>query len=358
MHKYEQNSHTCGVRTTLVSGASVAAEKYRPIHDRLLHIDRLICEGSARSARTLAEAHEVSIRTIKRDIEYMRDSLNAPIEYEPSGRGYYYSDPHYRLQNITLTSGDIFAVYLAEKVLEQYDNTPLFDELSRIFDRLRALVPSSKITVPLSNARDRFSMIHEPRTRIDFTVWTVVFDALRDERVISFDYTVPRKPQSVSRTVHPYHSIAYRGEWYLIGFSVRDGALRTYALSRMENAQELDESFDYPPEFSTQEYLGTNFGIFSATNSFEVSIRFSAEQASYVRERVWQRGQTIDEQPDGKIVLRFAIGHLYETSRWVLSWGGDAEVLGPEELRTAVKEELRRAAKQYRKAKGGASEGE
>ena len=83
--------------------------------------------GSYPNARTLAEGYEVSDKTIKRDLEYLRDSLDAPVEYDTRKRGYYYSDPHYRFSIMHITERDLFALYIAEKVLQQYRGTQVYD---------------------------------------------------------------------------------------------------------------------------------------------------------------------------------------------------------------------------------------
>ena len=58
----------------------------RPPIRRFATIDNLIRAGKYPNARILSERMEVSQRTILRDIEYMRDQLGAPIEYDSTTR--------------------------------------------------------------------------------------------------------------------------------------------------------------------------------------------------------------------------------------------------------------------------------
>ena len=62
----------------------------RPEVHRIYRIERSIKEGKYPNAAQLAKMLEVSQRTVQRDIEYMRDLLGAPVEYDKSKRGYYY----------------------------------------------------------------------------------------------------------------------------------------------------------------------------------------------------------------------------------------------------------------------------
>ena len=60
-----------------------------------------------------------------------------------------------------------------------------------------------------------------------------------------------------------------------------------------------------------------------------VRLRFNAVAARWVREKTWHVTQTFNEHEDGSLTLTFAVNHLAEVKRWVLSFGCDCEVLGP-----------------------------
>ena len=73
----------------------------------------------------------------------------------------------------------------------------------------------------------------------------------------------------------------------------------------------------------------------------------------YIRERIWHPSQELEELPDGRVVLRLRAGGFYEIRSWVLSFGAAAEVLEPEELREAVREEMGTALELLRKGSEG-----
>ena len=74
---------------------------------------------------------------------------------------------------------------------------------------------------------------------------------------------------------------------------------------------------------------------------FVSRIRFSADQAPYIRERLWHPSQRIEELEDGRLVLHLYAGGLYELKSWILSQGAAAQVLEPESLRREIVDELR-----------------
>ena len=98
--------------------------KFKPQYRRLLFIDQKLRDssrgGKLPNCTSLADEWETSPRTIQRDIEFLKWEMDAPIEYDRSRHGYYYSEPDFVLPALRIGEGDLFAICLAEKVLRQY----------------------------------------------------------------------------------------------------------------------------------------------------------------------------------------------------------------------------------------------
>jgi predicted DNA-binding transcriptional regulator YafY len=93
--------------------------KFKPQYRRLLFIDRKIKEGSYPNCVTMDKKWEVSGKTIQRDIDYLRDELEAPIGCDELKRGYFYTEPNFSLPAIHVSESDLFSVCVAERVLSQ-----------------------------------------------------------------------------------------------------------------------------------------------------------------------------------------------------------------------------------------------
>ncbi|MDR0710341.1 MAG: HTH domain-containing protein, partial [Spirochaetaceae bacterium] len=111
--------------------------------NRILAVDSLIREGKYPNATAIARRLEVTARTIQRDIEYMRDMYGAPIEYDPARRGYYYSEANFYIKSVPLTEGELFSIALFDQLLDQYRNTPLEEDLRRIFGKIVQSLPEN-----------------------------------------------------------------------------------------------------------------------------------------------------------------------------------------------------------------------
>ncbi len=318
---------------------------------RLMFIDQKLRDGTRLgrypNCRTLAEEWEVSPKTIMRDIDYMKNQMDAPIEYDQYRHGYFYTEPDYKMPALNIRRSDLFAIWVAEKVLRQYENTPIYDNLVSVFDKLAESMPE-KVSVDPTWLQHRFTFLAEPAPRLDADVWRVVFEGLRQSRRLKFRYRLPGRSKVHWREVDPYHAVSYRAEWYLAGHCHYKHSVRTFAFSRMEAVEMTDEWFFIPDDFDYQELAGDSFGIIAGDDSYEVKVRFAPQLAPYAGEREWHPTQQSRVQPDGSLVLKFTTSHLLEVMRWVLSWGAGATVLGPDELKEMVSRELEGALLSYR----------
>ena len=313
---------------------------------RLFFVDQRIASRGFPNAVEMAAEYEVSARTIKRDIEFMRDSLGAPIEYDRFHNGYYYSESTWRLPALTITEHELFAVTLAANVLEAYRNSPIYGELARVFDKLSALLPE-KVSVPIEWLQRRVSVFHTATTQIDPNTWDVVLRALRENTSIGFQYTAPRYKTSVGRIIDPYHCIGHGGEWYLIGRDRLKSEVRIYALSRMQKPRLARSQFKIPDDFDPSRWVDRHFGIFMDTETRDIRIRFAPHLAPYIRERLWHETQELEDQPDGMLELRFRTNQLDAVRYWSHSWGPGAVVLEPKELRQKVVDDLAASLRFY-----------
>src|SRR5438552_9294052 len=95
----------------------------RPPLERMLRIHQAIQSGKFPNASKLALELEVSTKSIHRDIEFMRDRLDLPIEYNGARFGYAYTEEVNAFPTVQITEGELFALIVAEKALEQYRGT-------------------------------------------------------------------------------------------------------------------------------------------------------------------------------------------------------------------------------------------
>ncbi|MFO7848460.1 MAG: WYL domain-containing protein [Spirochaetia bacterium] len=321
--------------------------KFKPKFNRIVFIDRKIREGTFPNARILAEEYEgVSARTIKRDIEWLRDFHDAPIEYSYRKKGYYYSEEDFALPALRISESEMFSMAIAEQALSQYRNTPVYERLRHVFDKITDLLPE-RVTVAADWLHSRFTIFEEPFAMINEDVWKSAMEGLRDERSIRFHYTAPGYSNSVVRTLNPYHAVCHKGQWYLIGYEGVKEEVRIFAFSRMSDVYLLDRRFNIPEDFSLDDFVDRDFGVFARYTSYSVRLRIASDVHTFFTERIWHRNQKLETGPDGTLILSFPTNQLEEVMYWVLSWGEHVVVEEPKELVDMVRGRLEKTLEQY-----------
>ncbi|MCD6389205.1 MAG: WYL domain-containing protein [Desulfobulbaceae bacterium] len=320
-------------------------KKFKPQHSRLLFIDKKIRAGEYPNCTSLGLEWEVSSKTIQRDLDYLRNTLDAPLAYHARERGYYYTEDSYQLSAMALNDSDLFAIFIAEKVLRQYENTPIYNRLKSVFTKISESLPE-KITVDPSFLDHKFSFFKGPLPQISATVWEAVFSGLRTSSTIKISHAKPGA-RLTKRLIDPYHLVSYQGDWYVIAFCHARKDIRTFALSRINETEQTGPVFSIPADFDFKKTCRTRFGVQWSDREYKVKIWFSAQAAPYIQERKWHENQEIVDNDDRSILLTFSVSHLLEVKRWVLSWGKMARVLAPAELANEVREELAEALSRY-----------
>jgi len=321
---------------------------YRAQFGRLLALDDLIRAGKCPNCSSFAREWEVSAKTVQRDVEFLRDSRGAPIEYDPDRRGYIYKDPSWRLESLDLSEAELLQLAVAERMAAQFRGTPISATLTRVFEKLRAALPGRTKIDPI-DVHTRFSFHGHPVRGVPKTIWRTVARALRDDRWLQVTYRRYGAPAAKVHEVEPVHLASLDGEWTLVARIRGRDFLTLFSLSRVQRAKVLATSctrIDFDPE----QFFANRFGRFVGDpgNVQEITVRFTKEAAPGVLERTWHPKQSIEKHHDGSVVLRFPAPALYEVQRWVLQWGSEAEVLEPMALRRALRHEVRRLAIRYR----------
>ncbi len=324
--------------------------KFKPQYRRLLFIDQRLRESSENetlpNCNSLAKEWETSAKTIQRDIEFLKWEMDAPIEYDGVRHGYYYSRPDFLLPALRILEADLFAICLAEKVLRQYENTPLYTRLAGVFDKLERYLPD-KVSVSPALLNERFTFFPEAAPHVDPAIWEQAFQALCLGHTLDITYRLPGHKDPYDNKVDPYHVVGYRGEWYVVGRCHYKNALRMFSISRIQKAKVSKDAFQIPNDFNFEEQWRNHFGIMAGEAEVEVQVRFRADQAPYVHEREWHPAQSFQELADGSLIMTFRTRHLFEVTRWILSWGSAATVLQPPQLAESVRNELAAALWNY-----------
>lgn len=303
----------------------------------MLRIHQAIQAGKYPNASKLARELEVSTKSIHRDIDFMRDRMELPIEYDGSRFGYYYTEEVNAFPTMQITEGELFALIVAEKALQQYRGTNFEKPLLSAIRKMEQALPET-ISVNLPDLEQTISFRTRAEQILDLNIFDLLAKATARRQQIEIAYRKPGRREPENRLVDPYHLANINGEWYLFAYDHLRKDIRTFAPGRIQSVTPTGKHFERHQRFSLEKRLRDSFGVHSGEGQYDVAIRFNERVADYVREKKWHESQNLSELPDGGVELKLRLSGLAEVQRWVLSWGGDATVLQPKELVDGVRE--------------------
>lgn len=318
----------------------------RPPLERMLKIHDELRRGALVNCTRLMRDLEVSRKTIVRDIAFMRDRLDLPIEFDARINAYRYTHRVEAFPTVNVTEGELLALLVAQRALEQYRGTPFHRQLSIAFEKLSGSL-RDRIAFSPADELGAVSFKNIGLGRTDLAVFNALSAAVLAATEVTFDYRKPGAGPASARRVQPYHLANRENLWYLVGFDVARGALRTFALPRITAVKRTEATFTRPADFSPEKFFANALGVLGGSGDWRVVIRFSAAVAGRVGEREWHESQEMRELPDGGLELRLRLGALEEIGQWVLGWGADAEVIGPPELRRRIAAHVAAMARRY-----------
>lgn len=295
--------------------------------------------GKFPNAASLAKEFEIASKTAQRAIAYFRDQLNAPIQYDPSRKGYYYEKGAFAAVPASEpTQEEMLAVLLAQNMLANSAQGVISQQIRsfgrKLFGRSGALLGGNE-----KRFREAFSSSWNEYAPAQGPIFKKVMKSLLQTRLLSFIYTSPVDRLPKLRTVEPHHLQHYNGSWNLIAFCHLRSDWRSFMLSRMQSVQISEDSFLPKSRSQWKNYLEGGFGIFQGGELITVRLQFNSFRAPWIREQVWHRDQKIQELRDGGLILSFPVCGLHEVKMRVLQFGGDVIVLEPDALKQEVSRE-------------------
>jgi proteasome accessory factor B len=330
---------------------AVVLPSSRPPLARMIRIHEILQDGRDTNCTKLAEQLEVSTKTIMRDLAFMRDQLDLPAEYDARTFTWRYAYPVRNFPTVQISEGELLALLVAQKALEQYKGTPYHDQLAHAFEKLSSGL-NERISFSPRGTLQNISFHQAGLGRSDLKLFEKLSRAVNESHEVAFDYKKPQSRETEPRRVQPYHLANRESVWYLVGHDLDRQALRTFALGRMRGLAVTARHFERPADFSPAKFFEKAFGAFVGTGDYRIVIRFSATAADQVRERFWHESQETRELPDGGLEFTVQLGGLDEILRWTLGWAGEAEVLAPPELRDLVRSKAEATVRRYAAAPG------
>ncbi len=298
---------------------------------RLLRLVTLLQSGRSLTADQLAEDLQVSRRTVFRDLNAL-ELAHIPYYYDPTAKTYRISQ-HFFLQPVNLTLGEALALLILANSLTDRANVPLLSSGAQAAAKLESILPEA-IRQHVGSVIERLSLHLGPMARHEGAEeWFEQLGAAAARRNVcrmSYESFLERKTLQVD--VHPLRLMFVQRAWYLLAWSVRDKAVRTYKLIRIRKLTVREETFPAGREAKLKEHFGLAWSMIPEGKVYEVHLHFEPKVAGNVAEVQWHPTQKVEWNDDRSIEYHVQVDGLGEILWWILGYGDQVKVIAPAAL--------------------------
>ena len=314
--------------------------------ERIFRMHSLLRSKTPVTLQRLKDETGCSLSSIKRDIEYMRDYMNAPIVYDRGANCYAYKPnaPGFELPGLWFNTSELYALLTIEQLLASVQPGFLSHSIGPLKARIHTLLQQSGHSADTVAARVKLIAVAQRAQNEER--FGHIAAAVLQQRVLHIDYHSREKNEITQRRVHPCLLLHYRSNWYLIAYCELKQALRSFSLDRITNPVKIDEPVRQIDDKQVQRYLHASFGIFAGEAKAWAVLRFSARAARWVADEQWHPDQ-IGQWRGAEYELQLPYSDTRELLMEILKYGPEVEVLAPAELRAEVGERLRVASEKY-----------
>lgn len=318
--------------------------------ERIYRIYNLLHSRGVVSTDTFLSELEISLATFKRDLAYMKNTLNAPIEWDSYERGYKFAKqgvgPKFELPGMWFSQEETTALVTMQHLLSSLDQGGLIGpHIAPLMTRIDAILGSGETSS--KELRKRIKLISLGSRKSSSQFFADIGNALlKRERIEILFYTKDRD-QEETRIISPQRLIHYRENWYLDAYCHKRQALRSFSLDGIRSVVMTNEKCKDVPDSDMNEHFTKSYGIFSGGADKTAKLKFSPKAARWVSGESWHPNQRSHFEKDGSYILEFEYSQDPELIMDILKHGEDVEVLSPNDLKKKVSERLKRACALY-----------
>lgn len=264
-----------------------------------------------------------SARTVERDFARIRDEYGLEVGFNRRKGGHYLLLP---------TDEDISD----------------FTQFIRLLER-RERMELVQLSLPKARAMVRYIQLEFNEQFQGTEHLALLWDALQAQRVVAFAYQSYNADVAKARTVEPGLLFEYRNRWYLDGWDLNVGDIRTFGLDRIRNLVRTDQPVNQDRQIEYPCYRSHAIGV---TNRAElpvetVVLRFRKPEGEYVRSLPLHRSQRIEREDEQHLEVSLEVILNHELEREILAYGEEVEVIAPAQLREKIAMRTRNLLNNY-----------
>ncbi len=271
----------------------------------------------------------VSRATFNRDLRALKYDMKAPLKFDSKKNGYYYSEDYDLPFNyIDKTSAE--TLMCAKLLLQNYADTPFYDNLCKALNELTSINLKDAENNILDRIEVAKSLIY---SKADDSLWPLLMEALEKNLVVEFDYS--SKGVAEHEIAEPYEIVLDNGKTFLLAKETGTGAIRLFAVFKLQNLVLTDKTFKLPAEHTLTQINGdSRLGAFySNRGKMKFKIEVSGETQALLSTVKFadDQKQTFDEEKNCTL-YEFTSGQFELIFNYLVSFADEAKPIEPPEL--------------------------
>jgi predicted DNA-binding transcriptional regulator YafY len=324
--------------------------------ERFYKIELLLRSRGCVSFALLLADLNVSPATLKRDLQYLRDRLSAPIVYDHFENGYRFEaatalnakSTRQELPGMWFSEKEIHALLTMHQLMAGLDDDGVLSRhLQPMMDKLQGMLGADE-----SEARElmrRVKVISTARRRVPSRHFELLGSALVQRKRVWLRYFKRSDRRVSEREVSPQRLVNYRNTWYLDAWCHASDGLRRFALDAVQEAKPLEVKARHVAVKDLEGALDAGYGIYGGASAKLrwATLVFNAEAAQWVANEEWHAQQKSRWLEDGRYELQVPYSDATELTMDILRHGDSVTVVADKALMNAIAGRLKKATALY-----------
>jgi predicted DNA-binding transcriptional regulator YafY len=282
-------------------------------------------------------------RTVRRDLEALEAGgfplLNDRIDGRVRWR---LMDGFRQAPALSFSPTELMALVMSRSILQPLAGTEIQTALDSAMAKASRLLPSASIDY-VQQVQNVFAVGLGPHKTYRQHRETIdrLTQAIAKHRTVQVRYFSASRGRMTRREIDPYRLWYASGGLYLVGYCHLRKEPRMFAVERMRAVTLTDHPYQMPLGFDLEAFVQDALTVMRG-RPIEVELRFDKATAAWAKDRVWHPSQKLTQLKTGGMTMTLTVADSRELIGWILSFGSGVQVLKPEHLRKAVRDEAKK----------------
>jgi len=281
-----------------------------------------------------------------KDIQQMKRTYGAPIKYNRTHGGYYYTEPDFSIKEFPLTHDEIEALDFSTALFQQLKGTKMFHQFENAINKV---IEGYRISKIIGKSENQILQIEEP-LKSEGNEWLeIILKSIVEKNCLRLTYQGFGR-QEKEHEFSAYLLKEYRNRWYTVGFSNRAKNIIVLALDRINTIVVSKSKYVPGDKFIPAEFFNYSLGITQVHDAdpHKVILSFSPGQAEYVTSQPLHHSQKIILKNNKEVQIELNVYITQELKMLILSYGEKVTVLSPGILKNEIKDVIKKMQQVYK----------